>query len=114
MSDEKPFAEYGTTDEDGDGYPVRMIGAATYYCGSQNGAYLDAFNINSAVSARERKAAAKALRDYADEREAEARSFPLGATFSGGGLDDAPMFDVQMREVRSLRSRAAAIEGGAT
>ena len=72
----------------------------------------EAERIKSAVTARERKAAAKALRDYADEREAEARSFPLGAAFHGGPLDDAPMFDVQMREVRSLRARADLAEKG--
>ena len=89
MSDEKPFAEYGTTDEDGDGYPVRMIGAATYYCGSQNGAYLDAFNINSAVAARERKAAAKALREVATQ------------------------FGAKSRTAKWINARAAALEGGA-
>lgn len=126
MSDEKPFAWVAPhravqgalpPDDDYEVFGWQVVGwpplAGVFYTQKAD-AESAAAEVNSAVAARERKAAAKALRDYADEREAEARSFPLGATFGGGGLDDAPMFDVQMREVRSLRSRAAAIEGGAT
>ena len=47
--------------------------------------------------------AAIALSVAADELEAEARAVPLGAVFYGGGLHDAPKFDVMMWAVRWMR-----------
>lgn len=63
MSDEKPFAEAMPMEEDG--YPVKIHDAAEYYCASKNTAYLDAHNITAKALSRERKAAAKALREAA-------------------------------------------------
>lgn len=59
-----------------------------------------------------RDASAKALRDWANVREAKAKALPLGIAYHGGPLHDAPMYDVLMSEVRSLRARAAAVESG--
>lgn len=69
MSDDKPFAEAMPKEEDG--YPVKIHGAAEYYCASKNSAYLDAHNITAKATARERKAAAQALRELAASVRAE-------------------------------------------
>ncbi len=68
--------------------------------------------LNEAVAGRERVAAAKAMSDFADVREIEAKALPLGIAYHGGPLHDAPVYDVLMSEVRSLRARADAVERG--
>lgn len=95
MSDEKPFARV----EGAEG-PSRfvMIGAINLMYPPKNGSsldcvqsYADAINgyINSAVAARERKAAAKALREAATQ------------------------FGAKSRTAKWINARAAALEGGA-
>jgi hypothetical protein len=106
VSDDKPFAEAMTKEEDG--YPVKIHGAAEYYCASKNSAYLDAHNITAKATARERKAAAQALReaaDAADHYESDAMEL-LG--HHDGTLADS----TRLRVSKWLRARADAIEKG--
>ena len=97
MSDEKPFAYYSVSD--------RLV-----VCG------IDVDEVRSeavserlcaAVAARERKAAAKALRGEADEIDQHIEDLCLA------NEDGAYIAGVRY-VMNSLRSRAAAIEGGAT
>ena len=100
MSDEKPFAvpKPETSVSDAEGYAV-AVGDETL-CPpwgnySEIGAGVVCRTLNSAVAARERKAAAQALREA---------SVDLIAAFDGYAHDVSAW----------LRSRAAALEGGAT
>lgn len=90
MSD-KPFAVK-------DGTNVRVLCDAGYFVPFYTEKCVDSAckRINAAVDARERAAAAKALRDGADYIEATTEDDPLTAA-----------------HVAWLRARAAAIEGGA-
>lgn len=92
MSDEKPFASMS---HEGTGPYLWMedVQFAAYECDGDPFKAMD--KINSAVSARERKAAAQALREA---------SVDLIAAFDGYAHDVSAW----------LRSRAAALEGGAT
>ena len=90
MSDEKPFAR--VVPSNGRYYKVAGVIAKPSAPQDAEG---DVRTINSAVSARERKAAAQALREA---------SVDLIAAFDGYAHDVSAW----------LRSRAAALEGGAT
>ena len=50
-----------------------------------------------------------ALSYAADELELRAQALPLGTTFIGGGLHDAPKFDVMMWAVWWMRARADSV-----
>lgn len=107
MCDEKPFAEVDEGDRDEMEMPELLIDGIVTVCAHDDTEHDDALKdfrkdaarINAAVAARERKAAARALRDAA-------RDF-VGAR----SADD----EWTAEDVRAwLRARAAAIEGGAT
>lgn len=60
-----------------------------------------------AVAQAERNAAARALRDWADELDAAARKLPLEAASHDAELSE---FSLRMRIAREARARAAAVE----
>lgn len=103
MGGEKPFAEVYEGDRDEMELPSLLIDGIVTVCAHEDDEHdsalaefvKDAERINSAVSARERKAAAQALREA---------SVDLIAAFDGYAHDVSAW----------LRSRAAALEGGAT
>lgn len=94
MSDEKPFA----WSERGQGVWYELVVAGEYVGRHPDGRAPTLSRINSAVAARERKAAAKALREAA-------------AVWAGYGSTDVERHN---RVTEWLLSRAAALEGGAT
>ena len=98
MSAGEPFARVLPEGEDGD--PIK-VGPVTFYCAYRHTAMRYARQVNTAVSARERAAAERALRDLA-EAWAEARAEEEPWT-TGFGLREA---------VERLRSRADAIRDG--
>ena len=123
MSDDKPFAEIKpeTSIPDAEGFSVVVEGeelCPPWGNWAESGANDYAAKINAAVTARERKAAAQALRDAADVEDGHAKGWRIllddySKRKYAEGINTA-ILSAQTIEASAmrLRSRADAIEKG--